>query len=148
MNTTGSFIMRAERVGGDTPCRGTSLRKKAPRRLIVWLADDVSLHFQKLTKVMALAVIARCRMAVLGTRAGFEAFQVFAAVLVVVRPCALGLATPISIMVATPGCAQMGVLVKNGACPRNSRAAGCAQVRQDRDVDRRRQPRLLAAESF
>lgn len=115
MNTTGSFIMRAERVGADTALsRIIKLVREAQssKAPIARLADDVSLIF--VPTVMALAVIAGAGWLYWGHVPVSEAFRIFVAVLVVACPCALGLATPISIMVATGRGAQMGVLVKNG----------------------------------
>ena len=115
INTTGSFVMRAERVGADTALSRIirlvreAQSSKAP---IARLADEVSLIF--VPTVMALAVIAGGAWLFLGHVPVSEAFRIFVAVLVVACPCALGLATPISIMVATGRGAQMGVLVKNG----------------------------------
>ena len=115
MNTTGSFIMKAERVGADTALSRIirlvreAQSSKAP---IARLADDVALVF--VPTVMALAVIAGAGWLYWGHVPVSEAFRIFVAVLVVACPCALGLATPISIMVATGRGAQLGVLVKNG----------------------------------
>ena len=115
MNTTGAFVMRAERVGADTAlARIITLVREAQstKAPIARLADEVSLIF--VPTVMALAVIAGLGWLYWGHAPVPEAFRIFVAVLVVACPCALGLATPISIMVATGRGAQMGVLVKNG----------------------------------
>lgn len=115
MNTTGAFVMRAERVGADTALsRIIKLVREAQstKAPIARLADEVSLVF--VPTVMALAVVAGGGWLFLGHVPVSEAFRIFVAVLVVACPCALGLATPISIMVATGRGAQMGVLVKNG----------------------------------
>ncbi len=115
INTTGSFIMKAERVGADTALsRIIKLVREAQssKAPIARLADDVALVF--VPTVMALAVVAGAGWLYWGQVPVSEAFRIFVAVLVVACPCALGLATPISIMVATGRGAQLGVLVKNG----------------------------------
>ena len=146
MNTTGSFIMRAERVGADTALsRIIKLVREAQssKAPIARLADDVSLIF--VPTVMALAVIAGWLY--WGHVPVSEAFRIFVAVLVVACPCALGLATPISIMVATGRGAQMGVLVKNGTA---LELAGRLDVLvfDKTGTLTEGKPRLLAAESF
>ena len=115
---------------------------KAP---IARLADDVSLIF--VPTVMALAVIAGAGWLYWGHVPVSEAFRIFVAVLVVACPCALGLATPISIMVATGRGAQMGVLVKNGTA---LELAGRLDVLvfDKTGTLTEGKPRLLAAESF
>ena len=148
MNTTGSFIMRAERVGADTALsRIIKLVREAQssKAPIARLADDVSLVF--VPTVMALAVIAGAGWLFLGHVPVSEAFRIFVAVLVVACPCALGLATPISIMVATGRGAQMGVLVKNGTA---LELAGRLDVLvfDKTGTLTEGKPRLLAAESF
>ncbi len=115
MNTTGTFVMKAEHVGSDTALsRIIKLVREAQstKAPIARLADEVSLVF--VPTVMALAVIAASSWLFFGQVPVSEAFRIFVAVLVVACPCALGLATPISIMVATGRGAQLGVLVKNG----------------------------------
>lgn len=148
MNTTGSFIMRAERVGADTALsRIIKLVREAQssKAPIARLADDVSLIF--VPTVMALAVIAGAGWLYWGHVPVSEAFRIFVAVLVVACPCALGLATPISIMVATGRGAQMGVLVKNGTA---LELAGRLDVLvfDKTGTLTEGKPRLLAAESF
>ena len=148
MNTTGSFIMRAERVGADTALsRIIKLVREAQssKAPITRLADDVSLIF--VPTVMALAVIAGAGWLYWGHVPVSEAFRIFVAVLVVACPCALGLATPISIMVATGRGAQMGVLVKNGTA---LELAGRLDVLvfDKTGTLTEGKPRLLAAESF
>ena len=97
--------------------------------------------------VMALAVIAGAGWLYWGHVPVSEAFRIFVAVLVVACPCALGLATPISIMVATGRGAQMGVLVKNGTA---LELAGRLDVLvfDKTGTLTEGKPRLLAAESF
>ena len=146
MNTTGSFIMRAERVGADTALsRIIKLVREAQssKAPIARLADDVSLIF--VPTVMALAVIAGAGWLYWGHVPVSEAFRIFVAVLVVA--CPLGLATPISIMVATGRGAQMGVLVKNGTA---LELAGRLDVLvfDKTGTLTEGKPRLLAAESF
>ena len=148
MNTTGSFIMRAERVGADTALsRIIKLVREAQssKAPIARLADDVSLIF--VPTVMALAVIAGAGWLYWGHVPVSEAFRIFVAVLVVACPCALGLATPISIMVATGRGAQMGVLVKNGTA---LELAGRLDVLvfDKTGTLTEGKPRLFAAESF
>lgn len=111
LNGTGSFIMRAEKVGRDTLLAqivqmvGEAQRSKAP---IQNLADKVSLYF--VPAVIIVAIITLVVWALLGNFV--FGFACAVAVLIIACPCALGLATPMSIMVGTGKGAQSGVLIK------------------------------------
>ncbi|MCI0598056.1 MAG: heavy metal translocating P-type ATPase [Beijerinckiaceae bacterium] len=115
LNQTGSFIMRAEKVGGETLLSqivqmvAKAQRSRAP---VQRLADQVSAWFVPL--VIAAAIAAFAAWAVFGPEPRF-AFALVAAVsvLIIACPCALGLATPMSIMVGVGRGAQSGVLIKN-----------------------------------
>jgi P-type Cu+ transporter len=115
VNTTGSFVMRAERVGSDTVLArivgmvAAAQRSRAP---IQRLADVVSGRF--VPAVIAVAVITFIAWSVWGPppATGFALVNAVA-VLIIACPCALGLATPMSIMVGTGRGAQAGVLVRN-----------------------------------
>lgn len=115
MNQTGSFIMRAERVGSDTMLSrivdmvAAAQRSRAP---IQRLADQVSGWFVPL--VILVAVIAFTAWALWGPEPRMS-YGLLAAVsvLIIACPCALGLATPMSIMVGVGRGAQSGVLIKN-----------------------------------
>ncbi|MGE4299364.1 MAG: heavy metal translocating P-type ATPase [Desulfovibrionaceae bacterium] len=115
MNTHGVFVMRAERVGADTVLARIirlvqdAQGSKAP---IARLADTVSYHFVPV--VMVLAVAAGAAWMASGADFAFS-LRIFVAVLVIACPCAMGLATPTSIMVGTGRGAQLGVLIKSGA---------------------------------
>ncbi|MCH7681901.1 HAD-IC family P-type ATPase, partial [candidate division KSB1 bacterium] len=115
VNGTGSLLMRAEKVGADTLLSqivnmvAEAQRSRAP---IQKLADTVSGYF-----VPVVVIIAAIAFAVWGLW-GPEPRLAFAiinavAVLIIACPCALGLATPISIMVGTGRGAMAGVLIKN-----------------------------------
>jgi P-type Cu+ transporter len=115
VNTTGTFIMRAERVGSDTLLAqivhmvAEAQRSRAP---IQALADTVSGWF--VPAVVAIAVLAFVVWSIVGPPPAMSfALLAAVAVLIIACPCALGLATPISIMVGTGRGAQAGVLVKN-----------------------------------
>ena len=115
VNGTGSFIMRAERVGADTLLTrivrmvAEAQRTRAP---IQRTADRVSAWF--VPAVVAVAVIAAVIWGALGPEPRFaHALLVFVAVLIIACPCALGLATPMSIMVGVGRGATEGVLIKN-----------------------------------
>lgn len=115
LNSSGSFVMRAERVGGDTLLAqivrlvGEAQRSRAP---IQRLADTVSSHFVPL--VVGVAVITFVVWALAGPEPRMAHALVNAvAVLIIACPCALGLATPMSIMVATGRGATAGVLIKH-----------------------------------
>ncbi|HEV2336955.1 MAG TPA: heavy metal translocating P-type ATPase [Stellaceae bacterium] len=115
VNSTGSFLMRAERVGSDTLLArivhmvAEAQRSRAP---IQKLADTVSGWF--VPAVILVAVAAFVAWALLGPppALGFALLNAVA-VLIIACPCALGLATPMSIMVGTGRGARLGVLVKN-----------------------------------
>jgi Cu+-exporting ATPase len=115
LNTTGSFVMRAEKVGRDTMLSrivqmvAAAQRSRAP---IQRLADQVSGWF--VPTVIAVALVAFAAWSVYGPEPRF-AFGLVAAVtvLIIACPCALGLATPMSIMVGVGRGAQAGVLIKN-----------------------------------
>jgi P-type Cu+ transporter len=115
VNATGSFTMRAERVGHDTLLSqivamvAQAQRSRAP---IQSLVDTISAWF--VPAVIAVAVVAFVAWAALGPppALGFALVNAIA-VLIIACPCALGLATPMSIMVGTGRGARAGVLVKN-----------------------------------
>jgi Cu+-exporting ATPase len=115
MNLTGSFVMRAQRVGRDTMLArivhmvAEAQRSRAP---IQRLADQVSAWF--VPAVVVVAVAAFAVWAVYGPEPRMT-FGLIAAVsvLIIACPCALGLATPMSIMVGVGRGAQSGVLIKN-----------------------------------
>ena len=115
LNMSGSFLMRAEKVGRDTLLSqivqmvASAQRSRAP---VQRLADQVSGWFVPL--VIAVALIAFAAWAMFGPEPRF-AFGMVAAVsvLIIACPCALGLATPMSIMVGVGRGAQAGVLIKN-----------------------------------
>jgi P-type Cu+ transporter len=115
VNGTGSFVMRAERVGAETLLAqivqmvADAQRSRAP---IQKLADVVSGYF--VPAVVAMAVITFVVWSIWGPEPRMAHGLVNAvAVLIIACPCALGLATPMSIMVATGKAAQSGVLFKN-----------------------------------
>ena len=117
INTSGSLVMRAEKVGADTMLSqivqmvAQAQRSRAPMQR---LADSVAGYF-----VLVVAAIALLTWAVWGFY-GPEPSWVFGfvnavAVLIIACPCALGLATPMSIMAATGRAATQGVLFRDAA---------------------------------
>jgi P-type Cu+ transporter len=115
VNGTGGFVMQAERVGADTLLAqivrmvAEAQRSRAP---IQRLADQVSAWF--VPAVVAVAVLTALAWGLFGPEPRLAYALVNAvAVLIIACPCALGLATPMSIMVATGRGAQAGVLIKN-----------------------------------
>ena len=117
INQSGSFIMRAEKVGRDTLlARIVQMVAEAQRTAapIQRLADRVSAWFVPL--VIAIAVLAFIVWSLVGPEPRF-AYGLVAAVtvLIIACPCALGLATPMSIMVGVGRGAELGVLVRNAA---------------------------------
>jgi Cu+-exporting ATPase len=115
VNGTGGFVMRAERVGSDTLLAqivrmvSEAQRSRAP---IQKLADVVAGYF--VPTVVSVAVVTFIIWAVVGPEPRLAYALVNAvAVLIIACPCALGLATPMSIMVGTGRGATAGVLIKN-----------------------------------
>jgi len=115
INGIGSFIMRAERVGSETLLArivqlvGQAQRSRAP---IQRLADRVAKWFVPI--VLAVAVITFVAWLLVGPQPRFAHALVNAvAVLIIACPCALGLSTPMTIMVAVGRGARAGVLIKN-----------------------------------
>ena len=115
VNGTGSFVMRAERVGNETllgqivDMVAQAQRSRAP---IQGLADKVSAFF--VPAVLAVSAFSFILWMWLGPEPKLAHALVNAvAVLIIACPCALGLATPMSIMVGVGRGAQKGVLVKN-----------------------------------
>jgi Cu+-exporting ATPase len=115
VNGTGSLVMRAERVGAETLLAqivrmvSEAQRSRAP---IQKLADVVAGYFVPI--VMGAAALTFAVWAIWGPNPRMAHAMINAvAVLIIACPCALGLATPMSIMVATGKGATMGVLFKN-----------------------------------
>ena len=115
LNGSGAFVMRAEKIGRDTVLArivdmvATAQRSRAP---IARLADQVAGWFVPL--VIAVALLAFAAWAVLGPQPRL-AYALVAAVtvLIIACPCALGLATPMSIMVGVGRAAHFGILIKS-----------------------------------
>jgi Cu+-exporting ATPase len=115
INGTGSFVMRAERVGSETLLArivqlvGQAQRSRAP---IQRLADRVAKWFVPI--VVAVALVTFFAWWLLGPQPRLAHALVNAvAVLIIACPCALGLATPMAIMVGVGRGARAGVLIKN-----------------------------------
>jgi Cu+-exporting ATPase len=115
INQTGALVMRAERVGSDTMLArivhmvAEAQRSRAP---IQRLADTVSGWF--VPAVIAVAVLAFIAWTIWGPEPAFaHALIAAVSVLIIACPCALGLATPMSIMVGVGKGATAGVLIKN-----------------------------------
>jgi P-type Cu+ transporter len=115
INTSGSFMMRADKIGRDTLLShivqmvAAAQRSRAP---IQRLADQVSAWF--VPAVIAIAAGAFAAWAAFGPEPRFGYGLVAAvSVLIIACPCALGLATPMSIMVGVGRGAQAGVLIRN-----------------------------------
>ncbi|WP_207260900.1 heavy metal translocating P-type ATPase [Desulfovibrio sp. Huiquan2017] len=115
LNTSGALTMRADRVGNDTVlARIIKLVQEAQgsKAPIANLADRISYYF--VPSVMLTALVAGLAWYFIG-QAGFPfSLRIFVAVMVIACPCAMGLATPMSIMVSAGRGAQLGVLVKSG----------------------------------
>ncbi|TJV20274.1 MAG: heavy metal translocating P-type ATPase, partial [Mesorhizobium sp.] len=115
LNKNGSLIMRAERIGAETTlARIVELVAKAQRSRapIQGLADRVSFYF--VPAVVVVAIVAFIAWAIFGPQPSLI-FAIVSAVsvLIIACPCALGLATPMSIMTATGRGAHAGVLIKD-----------------------------------
>jgi Cu+-exporting ATPase len=115
VNGTGGFVMRAERVGADTLLSqivkmvSEAQRSRAP---IQRLADQVSSYF--VPAVIVAAIVTFAVWFFVGPQPRFAHALVNAvAVLIVACPCALGLATPMAIMVGTGRGARAGILIRN-----------------------------------
>ena len=115
VNTTGSFVMRAERVGSDTMLAqivvmvAEAQRSRAPIQRMV---DTISAWFVPAVIIIAFATFVAWSILGPAPAMGFALVNAVA-VLIIACPCALGLATPMSIMVGTGRGARAGVLVKN-----------------------------------
>src|ERR1043166_3032118 len=115
INQTGSFLMRAERIGSETLLAqivqmvAEAQRSRAP---IQKLADTVSGYF--VPAVISIAIITFIVWSIFGPSPAMAYALVNAvSVLIIACPCALGLATPMSIMVGVGRAAHAGILVKN-----------------------------------
>jgi Cu+-exporting ATPase len=115
LNSNGVLQVRAEKVGQDTVLARIirmvrdAQGSKAP---IANLADRISLYFVPI--VMGIALLSGLAWYFLGGTDFPFALRIFVAVMVIACPCAMGLATPTSIMVGTGRGAQLGVLIKSG----------------------------------
>lgn len=115
VNQTGSFIMKAEKVGGETLLSqivhmvSEAQRSRAP---IQKMADKIAGYF--VPAVLAIAVLTFVIWSIWGPAPAMAYGLVNAvAVLIIACPCALGLATPMSIMVGVGRAAEAGILIKN-----------------------------------
>ncbi|NLG74671.1 MAG: heavy metal translocating P-type ATPase [Xanthomonadaceae bacterium] len=123
MNTSGSLVIRSEHVGSETVLAqivqmvAEAQRSKAPMQR---LADRVSGYF--VVTVVTVAIVSFFAWGLLGGEQGWKFGLINAvAVLIIACPCALGLATPMSIMVGTGRAAAQGVLFKDAAAVENFR---------------------------
>ncbi len=123
MNSNGSLVMRAERVGAATMLAqivqmvAQAQRSKAPMQR---MADKVSAYF--VVAVVSAAVLTFLGWGFFGPEPSWVFGLINAvAVLIIACPCALGLATPMSIMVATGKAATQGILFRDAAAIENFR---------------------------
>ena len=139
VNQTGSFLFRAERVGKDTMLSqivdmvANAQRSRAPIQRVV---DQVAAWFVPI--VLAISVITFIVWAVFGPSPQLANALINAvAVLIIACPCALGLATPMSIMVGVGRGAKEGILIKNAEVLENDEESRVLDRRQNRNAYRR-----------
>ena len=116
LNHNGALKVRADKVGRDTVlARIVELVRAAQgsKPPIANLADRISLYF--VPTVMSIALVAALAWYFAGGASFTFSLRIFIAVMVIACPCAMGLATPTSIMVGTGRGAQLGVLIRDGA---------------------------------
>ncbi len=117
MNASGSFVMRAERVGLDTTLAQIARlveRAQGSKAPIQRVVDQVTARFVPL--VVLVAAVAFALWMLLGPEPRLpSALTAAVAVLIIACPCAMGLATPTAIMVGTGKGAEAGILVRDGA---------------------------------
>ncbi len=123
LNTSGALVMRSERVGAQTVLAGIvqmvvqAQRSKAPMQR---MADHVAGYF--VVSVISIALLTLIGWGLSGPTPSWAYGLINAvAVLIVACPCALGLATPMSIMVATGNAATRGILFRDAAAIENLR---------------------------
>jgi Cu+-exporting ATPase len=123
MNTSGALVMRAESVGSKTVLAqivqmvGQAQRSRAPMQR---MADEVAGYF--VVTVIAISILTFFGWGLFGPEPSWVYGLINAvAVLIIACPCALGLATPMSIMVATGKAATQGVLFRDAAAIENFR---------------------------
>jgi len=123
LNTNGTLVMRSERVGAQTVLAGIvqmvlqAQRSKAPMQR---MADHVAGYF--VVTVVSIALLTFAAWGLFGPQPSWVYGLINAvAVLIIACPCALGLATPMSIMVATGKAATRGVLFRDAAAIENFR---------------------------
>ncbi|MCH8542614.1 MAG: heavy metal translocating P-type ATPase [Alcanivorax sp.] len=126
VNERGGFVFRAERVGADTVLAGIVRMVEAAQSgklPIQALVDKVTLWF--VPAVMAAAVVTLLVWLLLGPAPALTFALVNAvAVLIIACPCAMGLATPTSIMVGTGRAAELGILFRHGEALQSLRDTG------------------------
>ncbi|WP_296493782.1 heavy metal translocating P-type ATPase [uncultured Actinomyces sp.] len=113
VNTWGSLLVRATRVGSDTTLAQIGrmvAEAQAGKAPVQRLADQISGVFVPIVILVSLLTLAGWLLAGGGVQAAFTAAV---AVLVVACPCALGLATPTAILVGSGRASQLGILIKN-----------------------------------
>jgi len=127
VNQTGSFLMRAEKVGAETLLSqiihmvAEAQRSRAP---IQKLADTVAGFF--VPAVILVAIVSFIVWAIWGPAPAMAyAIVVAVSVLIIACPCALGLATPMSIMVGVGKGAQTGILIKNAEAIERTEKVNC-----------------------
>jgi Cu+-exporting ATPase len=152
LNTRGALVMRAEKIGTQTVLAGIvqmvvqAQRSRAPMQR---MADQVSGYF--VAGVVAASVLAFFAWGLFGPQPSWVYGLVKAvAVLIVACPCALGLATPMSIMVATGNAATQGVLFRDAAAIENFRKVDTLIVDKTGTLTEGRPPfdRVVAARGF
>ena len=152
LNTRGALVMRAEKIGAQTVLAGIvqmvvqAQRSRAPMQR---MADRVSGYF--VAGVVAASVLAFFGWGLFGPQPSWVYGLVNAvAVLIVACPCALGLATPMSIMVATGNAATQGVLFRDAAAIENFRKVDTLIVDKTGTLTegRPRFDRVVAARGF
>ena len=127
LNTSGALVMRADKVGAQTVLASIVqmvAQAQCSRAPMQRMADQVAGYF--VVTVIAISALTFCAWGFMGPSSAGESSWVYGlinavAVLIVACPCALGLATPMSIMVATGKAATQGVLFRDAAAIENLR---------------------------
>jgi Cu+-exporting ATPase len=128
INANGSLLVEATKVGADTALAQIIRlvdQAQGSRAEVQRLADRVAAVFVPVAIVTSLVTLAAWLLS--GNDAG-DAFTAAVAVLIIACPCALGLATPLGIMVGTGRAAQLGVIIKGGEVLEDTRAVDAVVV--------------------